>query len=482
MKIAIVGAGLSGASVLKTIINHENFNESFSIDVYEKRDRLGVGLAYDSDDDVVMLNVDPEGLSLDQDNPNDFVEWLNENYEQPKNFEGLVSRPRFGNYIESHFKPYFDHPQVHSYIDEVTDLHPVENKYKLSTTEGTKDTIYDAVFLALGHPDYADYYNLKGTTNYIHNPYPMNEKLSQIPRDAKVGIIGSGATGMDLVRYFNLVHHLDTPPTFYVRNEPFYFAHIPYKGDAITFSISDTWINKNSIEGLIPFNKILNTIKGDLSSDRIKLSEVYKRYPNNSIEMVRDALRIDDQELAHVQLYFSKLIQFLPELYNRLTLQDKNLYHDKYYNKMILFKSLIPNLSYKWLLELLDSDEVRVVSGLKDIKPDKKSTFEIQALDHNNVDVLINATGFNISFDCISKTSYLMDNLYNKNISLAPLSGKGTIVSWPYSSILNRSHNTEPNLFLLGNLINNVHHENNDAKLIIKHATCSTEWWMRNLK
>src|SRR5699024_12377371 len=93
MKIAIVGAGISGSSVLKTLITHPNFKKDDQIEVYETRKLLGVGLPYDSNDESVMLNVNPEMLSYDQSNPNNFVESLHENYEEAYNFEDLVSRP-----------------------------------------------------------------------------------------------------------------------------------------------------------------------------------------------------------------------------------------------------------------------------------------------------------------------------------------------------------------------------------------------------
>lgn len=478
MKIAIVGAGLSGSTLLKTIINHPNFNDTFSIDIYESRDRLGVGLAYDHDDGVVMLNVDPEGLSLDENNPLDFVEWLERNYDEPKNFEGLVSRPRFGEYIENSFKPYFEHPQVTPIFEEVSDLHIIGDKYNLSTLSGAQYLNYDAVFLALGHPDYADYYNLKGFPNYIHNPYPMDKQLSAISNDSKVGIIGSGATGMDLVRFFTLTHTLKTPPTFFVRNDAFYFAQIPYSGDEITFSFSKQWIKSNRIENLIPFSIILNTIKDDLKTDGINLTKVYETYDSNHIETVKKAINANDQDLAHVQAYISKLIQFMPDLYNCLSHNDKTYYHANYYKKMLLFKSLIPNKSYQRLLELVDNEQIKIVNNLKTITPTSDEKFKVETDREHTVDVLINATGFNTSLSYLAETSTLVKNLYNKNILLSPESGKSTLVSWPYAQVLNQLTPKTNNLFLFGNLINGTQHENNDAKLIMKQSIKSANWWM----
>src|SRR5699024_42391 len=99
MKIAVIGGGLSGATIIKTLLNHQHFKTTDQIDVFEKREHLGVGLAYDYDDSSVMLNVEPDLLSVHPDNPNDFIDWLKKTYKQPKNFEHLVSRPRYGRYL-----------------------------------------------------------------------------------------------------------------------------------------------------------------------------------------------------------------------------------------------------------------------------------------------------------------------------------------------------------------------------------------------
>ena len=98
MKIAIVGAGISGASALKGILDHPNLKIEDEIHIFEPRDILGVGLPYSPDDESVMLNISPDFISVDEKNPLDFTQWLEEHFEEPTNFEDLVSRPRYGQY------------------------------------------------------------------------------------------------------------------------------------------------------------------------------------------------------------------------------------------------------------------------------------------------------------------------------------------------------------------------------------------------
>ena len=75
MDIAIVGAGISGSNVLKSLITHPNFQADDLIDVYEPRQSLGSGLPYEpTDDESIMLNTSSDVLSVDENNELDFTE------------------------------------------------------------------------------------------------------------------------------------------------------------------------------------------------------------------------------------------------------------------------------------------------------------------------------------------------------------------------------------------------------------------------
>src|SRR5699024_8790294 len=270
--------------IVKTCINHDFFKKEDRIDVFEPREALGVGLPYDYDDESIMLNVDPEVLSYDASIPNDYVEWLHEKYEEPYNFEGLVSRPKYGRYLTERFAPYFNHKQVVHHPYEVVNLNvfdaetkqPVTDTksgnyiYQLKTAKGWQDTFYDAVFLSIGHPPYADYYQLIGQENYIHNPYPMHEVLGKLTGAEKIGVIGSGATGIDLMRFLMTNYELKEPLTYYVPSgEIFNFPTIPLEKEEFQFTFSRDWIKAqiDSYTGSIPLDKMVKTFTEDIQRE-----------------------------------------------------------------------------------------------------------------------------------------------------------------------------------------------------------------------
>ena len=56
MKMAIVGAGLSGATLVNEFVNHPTINK-LQIDVYEPRDLLCVGQAYQPDTNLSLIHI-----------------------------------------------------------------------------------------------------------------------------------------------------------------------------------------------------------------------------------------------------------------------------------------------------------------------------------------------------------------------------------------------------------------------------------------
>lgn len=498
MKIAIVGGGLSGASALKSLLNHPNLKKEDTIDIYEPRDILGVGLPYGPDDESLMLNVSPDYLSVDDNDPLDFSKWLKEKYKEPFNDEGLVSRPKFGYYLAERFEPYFSHRQVTHIKASVQDIDVLDAEtkekthykqsgqhvYRLKTSEETIEGTYDAVFLAVGHPEYADYYHLKGTEGYISNPYPANKKLVNIGNDERIGVIGSGATGIDLMRFFTRNYDLKHPLTFYVQDQGFYFADIPYERERLRFSFSKEWITreKEKGSGLIPLENILSTFTKDIQAFGVDVSKIYNRYKAGDLTAIKKAVDSKDQELALIQAYTSKLIPYLPSLYNSLSGQDKQTYLTKYYSKLLFFKSRVPYETSVWLLDLIKQGKVQIKYGLKEIQSSEDGGFILQASESDRVDRLINAAGFEMRLEKNGKGPTLIYNLFRKNIIMPHQNGRFVLIDWPHAHVLNQNYGAMQSLFFFGLLVGGTQHGNNDAPLTYQLASRSAKWFMDQRK
>lgn len=96
--IVIVGFGVGGPGILKTIIDNKNYNDKIKIHIFEKNGQLAVGLAYAKDTDYKLLNVHERYISLNLDNPNHFKDWLKGNNIDDKKIEGMIPRIVFASY------------------------------------------------------------------------------------------------------------------------------------------------------------------------------------------------------------------------------------------------------------------------------------------------------------------------------------------------------------------------------------------------
>ena len=203
-----------------------------------------------------------------------------------------------------------------------------------------------------------------------------------------------------------------------------------------------------------------------------------KNIKKGDLPTIRKALESKDQELALIHAYNSKLVPFLPHLYNSLSGQDKEFYLKNYHSKLLFFKSRVPYRTFQWLFDLLDSGKLEVVYGLTKITPQEDSTFIAHADKTEEVDYFINATGFDSRLSEAGKSSELLYNLYHKNIILPHMNGQFVLVDWPQAQVINQKFGLMNNLFFYGLLMGGTQHENNDAQLTHQLASQSAKWFM----
>ncbi|MBS0385284.1 MAG: FAD/NAD(P)-binding protein [Proteobacteria bacterium] len=95
-RIAIVGAGFSGAAVAAQILKRRRAPDVVLI---ERGRRFGPGLAYGGPERAHLLNVRAANMSVFPDQPDDFVRWLNRR--QRRDHATLFApRPHYGAYLE----------------------------------------------------------------------------------------------------------------------------------------------------------------------------------------------------------------------------------------------------------------------------------------------------------------------------------------------------------------------------------------------
>lgn len=77
MNIAIVGAGIGGSTVLKTLIQTEKLSKNdLQIDIYDRKGQFTTGNPYSEESTSLLMNSADDDLGLAIDNQREFSEWL----------------------------------------------------------------------------------------------------------------------------------------------------------------------------------------------------------------------------------------------------------------------------------------------------------------------------------------------------------------------------------------------------------------------
>lgn len=195
--IAIIGGGFSGALVAINLLRQAN--SPLEIVLISKSPEIGRGVAYSTKDENHLLNVPAANMSAFPEEPNHFLEWLEQSDFLP-NPKAFYPRKLYGDYIQSQFAKVKDKLQIihSSAVDFVIDNEDVE-----ILLENGQSINVGYVVLAIGNfpavitNAQRALFQLKDRV--IHNPWAGFERIKKIEKDAEILIIGTGLTMVDVV-------------------------------------------------------------------------------------------------------------------------------------------------------------------------------------------------------------------------------------------------------------------------------------------
>ncbi len=466
-RIAIIGMGAAGVSVLNAMAKFPEYTQ-MEIMLYSDSETFGTGLPYQADDTSLLLNQTADTMSIDSEDPNDFVSWISEK----KAIEGAKKmhfpRTWYGEYLQDVLEEAlaFLNPKVIK--AEVTDLSiQADGKILLASAQG--EEVVDAVHLCMGHLAYQDPYHLKGNPDYIYHPYPTYKKLDQIKNDSRVGIIGTGLTGIDMMRYL-------------VRKRT--GVQIHFFSDRGTFSsvrgvepqLQLQYLTREHLEkerlnssGFVSLSKMIDWFRLECQEHGVDLDKLLTTYPEGTKEELEMQLE-DPGDLEKLQSIIHAMDFDLPEYWLALNEADKTRYVHEYRSLFERFRSPMPRETVTELLELSASGDVRTHQEIKAIN-DAQPGFYVSLENGKDVavDYIINATGQNKRVEVSYLNSPLLNNLLNKRILQPEVSG-GIQVIWPTSEAVSQRYGILSNLRVHGQLITGIQYGNNTVGLIQKHA------------
>jgi uncharacterized NAD(P)/FAD-binding protein YdhS len=199
--VVIIGGGASGSLTAIHLLSRPS-TESIRLVLVERDSVIGGGVAFSTESDRHLLNVAACGMSAFEGEPLHFVRWLTENF---RGYDHASYAPRllYGRYLAEtlcqHAGLRGRRDEFETIRDEVVDLDAWPRP--CVTLAGGRRIHPDAVVLASGLvapkvPVFAK--GIEGSSRFISDPW-ANRALGEIERDAKVTLVGSGLTAIDVV-------------------------------------------------------------------------------------------------------------------------------------------------------------------------------------------------------------------------------------------------------------------------------------------
>ena len=213
--IAIVGGGVSGTAVAFHLLQRRSLRPG-QLFIFEPRDRLGAGLAYDTRDPAHRINVPAAKMSILPDDLEHFQRWLEER-DALANDEAAVAlngglfprRAVFGNYINSMIHPFVEDGRLTHISQGVERISRSDHRWAIAGEAG-RQVEADILVIATSHPSPLPPQLLQDALadhpRFVPDP-TRPDALAAIRADDRVLVVGNGLTSADVIASLGLRGH-----------------------------------------------------------------------------------------------------------------------------------------------------------------------------------------------------------------------------------------------------------------------------------
>ncbi|UWU25853.1 FAD/NAD(P)-binding protein (plasmid) [Rhizobium sp. CB3060] len=205
-RVAIVGGGFTGATISRLLALSGLF-EPEEIVVFEPRSRLGAGVAYDTNDLSLRLNVAAHRMRAIPGDPHRFARWFCETGRSGRDPEAgtegaiFARRGDFADFMDNETRPLLENGSILHVCERVERIRRQNGRWRI---EGNAGTILhtDIVVVATGHPPPrtpAQFTSaLQFHPRFVSNPSTPGafQKIQQMDN---IWIIGAGLTALDVL-------------------------------------------------------------------------------------------------------------------------------------------------------------------------------------------------------------------------------------------------------------------------------------------
>lgn len=397
MKIAIIGGGASCVALLNAILSSKEYQSNhISITVFEPNKKIGPGRAYKGEGSYALLNRQAKFMSIRNDNPNDFYEWIKQKTELNVETNEFVPRSIFGQYLEEQFQGQIelsrslDRP-IRVISNAVTSIYCENKKIRTVTTTG-ESLKFDSVVLCIGTSEPKDIFNLSGSPSFIMDPYPIWLTCAGIRHTDSVGIIGSSLSAIDVVLGLKSQNHKG-PLSLFSRKGVLPAVRSKHKEIKLKLLTKENLMNEFSKRSFSKEN-VIKLIKDEFEQQDIPFHKIRDEF--NFQETVLNRLRRQLNELKENewQPLFIKIVhECIDLLWQYSSAEDKKFFLQHYHTSFMSLCNPMPPHTALSIERFLTDKSLKLTSGIEGIEPHPQGGFNIlTALGTTHVDWVINAS------------------------------------------------------------------------------------------
>lgn len=408
MEIGVVGGGASAVCLLDALA--ETDAAPGGVTVFEAAAHLWRGRPYQSDLPTVRVNIPPDGMSVRFGDKGHFRRWLIErdlafgseaDFEDPFSGMRFVPRAVFGRYLEQSALEALVRLQergwrVRVVREGVKSATPAGRRIVLGTDGGRQFTV-DRAVLCVGRGAPEDFYSLSGSPGFISDPYPLARSLDSIDPSDEVGVIGSGLTGVDVVVSLaarghrggiRMLSRSGVLPLVRQKASPYTLQHFTPE----RFRAAAAEGRVMTLDDLVDVMRAEFEAAGeDLGSVAEEIAAFQDGDPVTSLRRHLAAVGSPSRALRILQ---QAVPATGPDVWPLLPESEKSRLLTTHYRTVMSLCCPMPPASAATLLELVDSGQLEIVSGVRHIAPTADGRFVVHTAGGGpsyQADTLVNA-------------------------------------------------------------------------------------------
>jgi len=463
MKIAVLGAGYAGVSVLENLVATMPNLSNLSVDVFDKSRSFGPGLAYQQDAETNLLNRPLKLMYLSR--RNDFRDWLRQTgaSEVAADEDAFLQRALFGRFLQSRFDTLSAAVRsaggrirlIGTEVEQIAPSRRADALYQLGWN-GSKSE-YDAVYLCLGTNLEADPYGLSGTPGYYPSPYPATRLQSL--RDKRVGILGCRLTAYDVALGVKGGQMLMTSrqaglPKAVTAYRSVTLKHLTAEGLAAVCQANSAIAGRRQIT----LTQVMDLFEAEMQHQGVDVSFA---------ALLRGADSSDNDLVSSILAETNMLI---PLIWSSLSDRAKAIFLRHVHRLWSNMRVPISRTNADRIAALQQSGALSHRSGLQDVRPHNGGYRMVFADGEVEVDAVVNATGLQRKLD---ERNPLIQSLLGQGFAARDAAG-GLKVQLEDCRVLTQDGRPAPGLFALGQLTCGTFYMVNNIDVIHHQARIAT--------